>query len=151
MIKELIAEQIEELASEIVDFLIKYRLLVDIVICFNNSVYKTEDVYNDRKYLVRENNVKSDKYVKNHNPEHILSISYDSRLYEVLHYGVYEIDDEVVKTFHECDEFVGNLQEEFYNIFKKYGLDYYYCGNGEITCYYMGNKLNDFLLKNTKI
>lgn len=137
MINKLTTEQIEELASEIVDFLIKYRLWVDVVICFNNSVYMTEDIYNDRKYLVRKNNVKPNEYVKNHNPEHILSINYDSRLYEVLHYGVYEIDDDVIKTFHECDEFVRNLQQEFYNIFEKYGLEYYDCGNGEITCYYI--------------
>lgn len=136
MAKKLTIEQIEQLALEIVDFLIKYKLWVDVTICFNNSAYMTENLetekfyYNDRKNLVRENNVNADIYIENPNQEHILSMHYDSRLYEVLHYGVYEIDDD------ECDVSVVDLENEFYNIFAKYGLDYSICGNGELTCYY---------------
>ena len=141
MAKKLTIEQIEQLALEIVDFLIKYRLWVDVIICFNNSAYMTDlDMeqfyYNDREHLVRVNNVNPDRYIKNLNNEHILSMNYDSRLYEVLHYGVYEIDDEVVKTLHERDDFVSDLQNEFDDIFTKYGLDYCVCGNGEMTCCY---------------
>lgn len=142
MTKKLTIEQIEQLALEIVDFLIEYRLWVDVIICFNNSAYMTEDLeteqfyYNDREHLVRVNNVNPDRYIENPNHEHILSISYDSRLYEVLHYGVYEIDDGVVKTLHECDDFVTDLQNQFDDIFTKYGIDYYLCENGKINCCY---------------
>jgi hypothetical protein len=51
------------------------------------------------------------------NPDHILSMCFDSRLYEVLNYSVYEIDDDKLKSFYECDNYVYKIQKEFESIF----------------------------------
>lgn len=148
MTKRLMSDEIEKMALEIVDFLIKYRLWVDVSIFFNGKEYTTEDpatgkfFYNDKNHLIVIDNVKLDDFVEDMvdvNPDHILSMSFDSRLYEVLNYSLYEIDDGQLKAFHERDEYVYKIQEEFRAIFEKYGVYFLQWKTWNLTCYYENN------------
>lgn len=119
-----------------------YRLWVDVSRFFNGKEISTynpeteEFFYNDKENLVIIDDVHPDENTRIIEvEEHILSMGFDSRLYEVLNYTLYEIDDEELSIFHERDEFVSNLINEFCGIFKKYGLDCYW-GDSYLICDY---------------
>lgn len=123
--KKLTKSQIEKLAKEIRNFLLDYELWVDVNIFFNGKRYTTYDTktgkyyYNDRKHLIEEKNQKPETYFEYVNPEHILSMSFEGELCEMLYYGEYP-----------------SLKEKFDKIFEKYGLYYEFGNHWNFSCYY---------------
>lgn len=112
--KTLTKINIEELAKEIISFLEKEGLASDVSIYFNNKVMRERGEWDDN-----DNYIPNWKTTENVNPhdyldycayDHIISMSFEGPLYEVLNY-----------TF-------GRKEEEFSAIFEKWGL-YYEFGN----------------------
>lgn len=112
---------IEELAQEIMEFLVKEGLASDTSIYFNNKVIRNEIEWNDDySYTLKwetTENVNPHDYFDYCAYDHILSMSFEGPLYDVLNY-----------TF-------GRKEEKFRAIFEKYGL-YYELGNAwNLTAY----------------
>lgn len=105
---------IEQLANEIMGFLDKSGLSNDVNIYFNNKVMRSRGKWDeDFNYIpnwVTEENVDPHDYFEYAAYDHILSMSFEGALYEVLNY-----------TF-------GKKEEKFRAIFDKYGL-YFELGN----------------------
>lgn len=106
----------EELAAEIVEWLVENELWVDVRIYFNGKYWGThnpetgEYYYNELKYYEGIADPR-DYFEYVNEPENILSMSFEGPLYEVLNgYRGY------------------HLETEFNNIFTKYGL-YFELGN----------------------
>lgn len=120
----LTAEQKQQLATEIFEWLVDKEMWIDIHIYFNgkcwstNNENSTEFCYNEHKYFEYEANPKDYfEYVAEPN---ILSMSFEGTLYDVLNAYV---------------SGWGKLNDEFKSIFNKYGL---YCELGHawnLTCY----------------
>ena len=110
--------KIEELANEIVNFLDKNGLSSDTSIYFNDKVIRHEYKWkDDSASWTTTENVNPHDYFDYCAYEHILSMSFEGPLYDVLHY-----------TF-------GKKEEEFLAIFEKYGV-YYELGNAwNLSCY----------------
>ncbi|MBO5828907.1 MAG: hypothetical protein J6R59_10720 [Paludibacteraceae bacterium] len=117
-------KQIELLAKDIHEYLVKHEMWVDVHIYFNGKCWSTnskdnsEFCYNESKYFEFEDNPK--KYFEYVAENHILSMSFEGSLYDVL------------------NAYVPNwtkYEAEFRAIFTKYGL-YYQLGNAwNLTCY----------------
>jgi hypothetical protein len=105
---------IEELAKEIISFLNKEKLASDVSIYFNNKVMRDRGTWDeDYNYIPKwetTENVDPHDYFEYAAYDHILSMSFEGGLYEVLNY-----------TF-------GRKEEEFNKIFERHGL-YFELGN----------------------
>lgn len=119
-------ERIENLAVEIREFLLEHGLWIDVAIYFNGKCFSTHDketgkfYYNDREHLVVQENEDPRTYFEYVNPDHILSMSFEGTVCEMIYYG--ELPD---------------IKRQFDRIFKKYGL-YYELGNHwNLSCYYI--------------
>ena len=107
--KILTKQNIEELANKIIAFLEKEKIAGDVSIYFNNKVMSSRR--NDNGYeWITEENVDPHEYFECAAYDHIFSMSFEGGLYDVLNYSF------------------GRREEEFDNIFDKYGL-YYELGN----------------------
>lgn len=119
--KALTPEVREQLATEVFNWLVDNEMWVDTAIYFNGKCWSTsnqgctEFCYNQRKYFEYEADPRNHfEYVREPN---ILSMSFEGDLYDVLNDGW------------------GKLEEEFRNIFEKYGL-YFELGNAwNLSCY----------------
>lgn len=120
------AEQIEQMAVEIREFLLDNGLWVDVDIYFNGRRFSTHDkaagkyYYNDREHLVVEENEDPKRYFEYVAEDHILSMSFEGMLCEVLYYR-------------ECPA----VKREFDKIFEKYGVYYEFGHHWNFTCYYI--------------
>lgn len=107
-------EKIEQLAMEIISFLKKYGLQDSVCIYFNNKRWRIKSEYlgngefHDEEVI--EDNMNPLDYFKYANDHHILSMSFEGGLYEVLNYTY------------------GKRENQFLSIFEKYDL-YYEFGN----------------------
>jgi hypothetical protein len=117
-------KQKEQLATEIFEWLVKHEMWVDICIYFNGKRWSThnketnEFCYNEHKYYEDEADPKD--YFEYVNEPNILSMSFEGPLYHVLN----GYTSGWVK-----------LEDEFRNIFEKYGV-YYEMGHAwNLTCY----------------
>lgn len=117
-------EQREQLATEIFKWLVEHELWVDTQIYFNGKCWSTsnknhtEFCYNENRYFEYEAEpMDYFEYVREPN---ILSMSFEGNLYNVL--------NGYISGWVE-------LEEEFRNIFDKYGL-FFELGNAwNLTCY----------------
>lgn len=112
--KTLTKINIEELAKEIISFLEKEKLASGVSIYFNNKVMRDRGDYDDNYNYVPKwettEDVNPHDYFEYCAYDHILSMSFEGALYDVLNY-----------TF-------GRKEEKFGAIFEKWGL-YYEFGN----------------------
>ena len=118
---KLTKNKIEELAQEIIKFLKKHDLHDSVCIYYNNKRWRSTSEYLcDGKFRyteIIEENINPLDYFEYANTNHILSMSFEGGLYDILNY-----------TF-------GKREEQFLAIFKKYGL-YYELGNSwNLSCY----------------
>lgn len=118
--KTLTKANIEQMANEIITFLETNALASDVSIYFNDKVmrgrHKWDKDDNYIVYWVTEEGVDPHKYFEYAAYDHILSMSFEGGLYELLNYS---------------------YSEEFDAIFEKYGL-YYEFGNAwNLTAYTM--------------
>ena len=111
--KKLTKIQIEQLAKEIMDFLDKCHMQDGVCIYFNNKRMRSDGNWDGKDLTyswVEEDDVDPHDYFEYAAYEHILSMSFEGALYDVLNY-----------TF-------GKREEKFRAIFEKYGL-YFELGN----------------------
>lgn len=124
-ILRLTPEQIEKLAVEIRDFLLEHKMWIDVEIYFNGKCFSTHDkennkfYYNDREHLVVQENENPRTYFEYVNPDHILSMSFEGALCEMIYYGV-----------------PWSVKKKFDAIFERYGLRYELGNHWNFTCYY---------------
>ena len=127
---------IEELANEIITFLNKHSLANAVSIYFNNKVVRSKGTYDeDYNYIpnwTAEEDVDPHDYFEYAAYDHILSMSFEGGLYDVLNY-----------TF-------GKKEEQFRKIFEKYGL-YFELGNAwNLTAYPNDDKVEIEYTKYTR-
>lgn len=109
---KLTAEQIENLAKEIREFLLEHGLWQDVDIYFNGKRFTQHDpvtekyYYNDREHLIEVAD-QPERHFEYVNPEHILSMSFEGPVCEMLYYGI-----------------LPSVRREFDKIFERYGLYY---------------------------
>lgn len=90
---KLTAEQIENLAKEIREFLLEHGLWQDVDIYFNGKRFTQHDpvtgkyYYNDREHLIEVAD-QPERHFEYVNPEHILSMSFEGPVCEMLYYGI---------------------------------------------------------------
>lgn len=126
MVNRLSEQQIEQLAVEIREFLLEHNLWIDVNIYFNGKRFSTHDkaaekfYYNDREHLVVEENEDPRRYFEYVADDHILSMSFEGVVCEILYYG-------------ECPV----VKREFDRIFGKYGLYYEFGNHWNLSCYYL--------------
>ena len=115
----------EALANEIREWLLDNEMWVDTYIYFNGKAYSTSDketkkfYYNDRDHLIVLENEDPRNYFEYVADPHILSMSFEGPLYDVLNAYMPGWT---------------RLEEEFRRIFEKYGV-YYELGNSwNLTC-----------------
>lgn len=105
---------IENLANEIITFLVREELASDVSIYFNGKVMRSNGGYNDDGYYTlgweTTENVNPHDYFDYCAYDHILSMSFEGPLYDLLNYSF------------------GRKEETFRKIFEKYGL-YFELGN----------------------
>ena len=111
---------IERLANEIIAFLEANDIASDVSIYYNGNVVRSKTEYKgDGEYSytwVKTENVDPHKYFEYAAYDHILSMSFEGGLYDVLNYGG------------------GRKMDKFMKILEKYGL-YYELGNSwNLTC-----------------
>lgn len=88
---KLTAEQIENLAKEIREFLLEHGLWQDVDIYFNGKRFTQHDpvtgkyYYNDREHLIEVAD-QPERHFEYVNPEHILSMSFEGPVCEMLYY-----------------------------------------------------------------
>lgn len=123
---KLTAEQIENLAKEIREFLLEHGLWQDVDIYFNGKRFTQHDpvtgkyYYNDREHLIEEENQDPRTYFEYVNPDHILSMSFEGPVCEMLYYGI-----------------LPSVRREFDKIFERYGLYYEFGHHWNFSCYYI--------------
>ena len=123
---KLTAEQIENLAKEIREFLLEHGLWQDVDIYFNGKRFTSHDpetgkyYYNDRKHLFEEENKDPRTYLEYVNSDHILSMSFEGPVCEMLYYGI-----------------LPSVRREFDKIFERYGLYYEFGHHWNFSCYYI--------------
>ena len=110
--------QTEQLATEILDFLVAYGMWVDVRIYFDGKVWdsynkETEQFHYNEKDKVYVDKAEPKDYFDYVAEPHILSMSFEGTFYDVLN---------------GTSERAFRLQNQFNNILKKYGL-YYELGN----------------------
>lgn len=105
---------IEELAKEIITFLEKEGIASDVSIYFNNKVMRDEGTWDESYNYIPKwettENVDPHDYFEYAAYDHILSMSFEGGLYDVLNYSF------------------GRKEEEFRKIFERHGL-YFELGN----------------------
>ncbi len=111
-----------KLANEIRKWLLDNDMWIDTVIYFDGRAYAPWDdeghfYYNDREHLIEYEADPRDYFEYVGNP-HILSMSFEGPLYDLLNYG-----------------FSNRLLNEFDSIFKKYGLLYELGNAWNLTCF----------------
>lgn len=123
---KLTAEQIENLAKEIREFLLEHGLWQDVDIYFNGKRFTQHDpvtgkyYYNDREHLIEEEDQDPRTYFEYVNPDHILSMSFEGPVCEMLYYGI-----------------LPSVRREFDKIFERYGLYYEFGHRWNFSCYYI--------------
>ena len=111
-----------KLANEIREWLLDHDMWIDTTIYFDGVAYSTDDrevhfYYNDREHLVELKDQDPRRYFEYVAKPHILSMSFEGPLYDILNYGPWDLED------------------EFRNIFKKYGV-YFEMGDAwNLSCY----------------
>lgn len=126
MKEKLTPEQIEELAVEIRDFLLEHGMWIDVEIYFNGRCFSTHDkesgefYYNDREHLIVQENEDPRTYFEYVNPDHILSMSFEGVVCEMLYYGMFQ-----------------SVRKKFDAIFEKRGLYYEFGNHWNFSCYYI--------------
>ncbi len=124
-VAKLTAEQIENLAKEIREFLLEHGLWQDVDIYFNGKKYTSYDpengeyYYNDREHLIEVAD-QPERHFEYVNPEHILSMSFEGPVCEMLYYGI-----------------LPSVRKEFDKIFERYGLYYEFGHHWNFSCYYI--------------
>lgn len=119
-------KQIEELAVEIREFLLEHEMWQDVDIYFNHKRFGCKDpetgrhFYNDREHLFVEEDIEPQTYFEYVNPDHILSMSFEGPVCEMLYYGEFP-----------------NIRKKFDTIFEKYGLYYEFGHHWNFSCYYI--------------
>ena len=108
--------QIEELAVEIREFLLEHGLWQDVDIYFNHKRFGCKD----REHLFVEEDIEPQTYFEYVNPDHILSMSFEGPVCEMLYYG-------------ERQE----TRKKFDAIFERYGLYYEFGNHWNFSCYYI--------------
>lgn len=76
--------------------------------------------YNDREHLFVEEGVELETYFEYVNPDHILSMSFEGPVCEMLYYGMYPA-----------------IRKKFDAIFARYGLYYEFGHHWNFSCYYI--------------
>ena len=114
--KTLTKTNIEELAKEIITFLENEGLATDVCIYFNNKVMRNEG----KQQWETTENVNPHDYFEYCAYDHILSMSFEGELYDVLNYSF------------------GRKEEKFNAIFERWGL-YYELGNAWNLSVYLRN------------
>lgn len=118
--KKITKADIERLANEIIAFLEAYHIASDVSIYYNGNVVRSRTEY-DSEYNVtytweKTNDVDPHDYFEYAAYDHILSMSFEGGLYDLLNYSG------------------GRKMDKFMKIFEKYGL-YYELGNAwNLTC-----------------
>lgn len=124
--KRLTEKQIEELAVEIREFLLEHEMWQDVDIYFNHKRFGCKDpetgryFYNDREHLFVEEDIEPQTYFEYVNPDHILSMSFEGPVCEMLYY-----------------ETLPAIKEKFDAIFERYGLYYEFGNCWNFSCYYI--------------
>lgn len=124
--KKLTPEQIEAMALEIREFLLERELWIDVDIYFNRKRFTSHDAtdgkyyYNDRRYLIVEENKNPRDYFEYVAEDHILSMSFEGIVCEMLYYGG-----------------MPAAKRGFDKIFDKYGVYYELGHHWNLTCYYI--------------
>lgn len=125
-VARLTPERIENLAVEIREFLLEHDMWVDVAIYFNGKCFSTHDketgkyYYNDREHLVVQENEDPRTYFEYVNPDHILSMSFEGVVCEMLYYGMFQ-----------------GIRRKFDAIFERYGLYYEFGHHWNFSCYYI--------------
>lgn len=124
--KRITKKDIENLASEIITFLEEYDIAGNVCIYYNGNVMRSamdakwnwdEKCYDYDIRWIPEENVKPHDYFEYAAYKHILSMSFEGGLYDVLNYSG------------------GSKMDKFNKIFESYGL-YYELGNAwNLSCY----------------
>ena len=100
--KKLTKQNIEQFANEIMDYLINNELDSDVCIYYNNKRmsnrydWKNPDA---EAMLVIEENMNPLDYFEYANYDHILSMSFEGPLYDVINYSGGKREDELLKIF----------------------------------------------------
>ena len=106
--KKITKVDIEKLANEIIAFLEAHNIANDVSIYYNNNVVRSKSEYNtDGNYIytwIKTYGVNPHDYFEYCAYDHILSMSFEGALYDILNYRG------------------GVLQEKFEDIFERYGL-----------------------------
>lgn len=124
--RRLTEQDIEKLAVEIRKFLLEHEMWIDVNIYFNGKCFTTHDkktgkfYYNDGENLVVAENEDPRTYFEYVNPNHILSMSFEGVVCEMLYYGMFQ-----------------NIKRKFDAIFTKYGLYYEFGHYWNFSCYYI--------------
>ena len=117
---------IERLANEIIAFLELYDIADSVSIYYNGNVVRSKSEYTNGKYSyfwVKTDDVDPHDYFEYAAYNHILSMSFEGGLYDVLNYSG------------------GHIYEKFVKIFEKYGL-YFELGNAwNLSCYLTGDNI----------
>lgn len=93
--QKLTEDQIEKLAVEIREFLLEHGMWQDVDIYFNHKRFGCKDpetgryFYNDREHLFVEEDIEPQTYFEYVNPDHILSMSFEGPVCEMLYYCEY--------------------------------------------------------------
>lgn len=125
-VTRLTPEKIENLAVEIREFLLEHEMWIDVAIYFNGKCFSTHDkeagkfYYNDREHLVVQENEDPRTYFEYVNPDHILSMSFEGVVCEMLYYGMLQ-----------------GIKKKFDAIFERYGLYYEFGNHWNLSCYYI--------------
>lgn len=125
-INQLTPEQIEKLAVEIRQFLLKHDMWIDTTIYFNGKAFSTYDkkngkfYYNDAEHLVVLEDEDPRDYFEYVNPNHILSMSFEGPVCHMLYYQTQP-----------------ETKRKFDKIFEKYGLYYEFGHHWNMSCYYI--------------
>lgn len=124
--KKITKADIERLANEIIAFLEAYHIASDVSIYYNGNVVRSKTQYDwdwgnseyNAKYTwVKTYDVDPHDYFEYAAYDHILSMSFEGGLYDLLNYSG------------------GSKMDKFMKIFEKYGL-YYELGNAwNLSCY----------------
>lgn len=125
---KLTKQNIEQLANEVMAWLIRNDLDMDVCIYYNNQ--KMQHKYHfDKDYNIVDDGIITEKDVDPHQitqwaaHNHILTMTFEGGLYSLLNYRG------------------GKLETEFENLFNKYGL-YYELGEAwNLTCYPIDDEL----------
>jgi hypothetical protein len=116
---------IEQMAKEVMDFLIENDLSIDVSIYYNGKKMKNDYTWKNGEYehnIIVQDGFNPHDYFEWAAHNHILSMSFEGALYDAINYSGYKMN-------------------EFEVIFNKYGL-YYELGNAwNLTAYPIYNEL----------